>query len=239
MDILDTPVIFIDQEDKHVDSDIYFEPYIQYFDPSYSITTRPVSALKKKIMTNTITGRSLGGLSAITYRGSPLPDNVPKMEVVVMRTIDESSNKMDLQLVTFGNQAEDIQHILLDYLVYIHHKKVQTKADREEAEKKMWARVEELTQKQKEKEKKKQQDTLSQFSNFLAPPSEQQQQQKQAASAADFSFLEEADKFGDMFPDITMDEITKSNNSSKIHSQSTTTETQDSIKQAELQIVDP
>jgi hypothetical protein len=152
IDIIDGPVLFINHEDKHLDSEVYFEPYASRLPEGHQILTRPMSALKKRIMTYTVTGRSLGSLTSTNMNEGDVSAKLD-MQVVVFQ-VTMSDGKFEFQLVTFGSHQHELQRTLLDYLAYTVKKKEENKEEEAKAQMKILERVEQLKQQEKQKELK-------------------------------------------------------------------------------------
>jgi hypothetical protein len=168
LDIMDGPIIFISADDKHLDSEVYFEPYYELLlGDEHVITTRPMEDLKKKIMTYTITGRTLGALTSTASSALSEQEQEQLKTLVVVFRCTFVDNKYEFQLVSFGNQQTPVQKTLIDYLAYTVRKKREIAEAEEEEEKKLWERVQSLAVKEKERARLKEQLKQQQQFSFM------------------------------------------------------------------------
>lgn len=148
IDIINGPIVFIDDQGKHVDSEIFFEPWVKLLNSDHQIKTRPTSALKKRAINYAVTGRALGGVISKAQRSQN--EEKPHLITVVFKMEDSfDKSQFDFQLLTFSNHIA-IQNTLADYLWYVVRKKEQQKLITEEAEKKLMERVEAIKQRERE-----------------------------------------------------------------------------------------
>ena len=138
IDTIDGPILFLDDEDNIIDDDVYFTPYGAVLDTAHQIMTRPMSALKKKIVTSTAGAKFLGALSPSTQNYK----NNTGLSVSVFRVsgldkeIQVLNGLMNWEVKLLHVPVDtSTQMILVDFLYLSYYKKM---SQENAARKGMW-----------------------------------------------------------------------------------------------------
>ncbi|PRP82866.1 hypothetical protein PROFUN_04729 [Planoprotostelium fungivorum] len=118
MDILDGPVLFLDENDKPIDEEIFFEYYGALLDPLHEIQSRPMSALKRKIM-HTSGTKFLQTLRPPKEMTANAIDQ--RLSVSVFRVTGVEEKQFEFRLMDIHENWQ-VQACVIDYL-YIQTKK--------------------------------------------------------------------------------------------------------------------